>query len=494
MGMRTIVLKLHKPSKAKQQIINDALLGYNKAFEFLINKAGNCLPELEQRFKVKAGQYNILALSKWIDSNLSQELNKFDVQPFKDSLRLEFAYAMADCLRTGSVCQENVNKEAAFSYFRPIYFCRYDTKRGYCLLYDKEKDRYYVKLYLLNGPNARTAAEANIREGLVHVHKDNKMLERKRRKETHIIVPLSFGKWQERIIKEASKAPECFKTARLLVRDNEYYLAISIEAGESKSISTMAYMGVSRGLKSNLHYTVVNSHGEIIISGEIDTLEKNDDSSGIPLNKLHKAANIITDIAISHKAQIIVQNLSQRGDGLGWSDNDLDQYLPRFKRKDYNRMVSLLEYKLQWKGLPKPIKVSPIGIYYTCCSCGRNSKKNRFNKDLLICSSCGTTMDIDKLGSLNLARKLIDYNTSKIKINIKRVDSGVVFSNKILGLDCFTSYKEDQLLRLKNEIQKIIEDTKLIVKTQDKKAHSARISLIRKLESVENFMDLIEYI
>jgi len=494
MGMKTIVLKLHKPSKAKQQVIDNALLCYNKAFEFLMKEAGSNLIELEQRFKGKSGQYNILALSKWIDSGLSQELNRFDVQPFKDSLKLEFAYAMADCLRNGSVFNGDVST-TAFSNLRPIYFCRYDTKRGYCLLYDGEKDRYYVKLYLLNGANARTATNDIIcREGLVHVHKDNRKLERSKRKETFIIVPLSFGKWQERIIKEAAKNPECFKTARLLVRDDEYYLAISIESGESAPISTMTYMGVCRGLKRDLNYTIVNSHGEVITSGEIDTAEKGNGTNVPMINELYKAANKISDIASFHRAQVIVQNLSQRGDSLGWGENDQEQYLPRYKRKDYNRMVSILGYKLQWRGLPQPIKVSPTGIYYTCWSCGRNSKKNRFNKDMLICSDCGTTMDIDRLGSLNLARKLIDYNTSKIKINIKRVDNGVMFTNKILGLDCFASYKEDQLGKLKNEIDNIIEKTKLIVKISNKKAYTARMSLVRKLESVENFMELIEYI
>ncbi len=488
--MRTIVIKLHKPSKAKQQIIDNALLGYNKAFEFLINKASAKFPELEQRFKGKYGQNNILTLSKWIDSDLSQELNKFNVQPFKDSLRLEFAYAMANCLRCGGVRTRSV-----LSNFLPIYFCRYDTKRGYCLLYDRDKDRYYVKLYLLNCANARTASEKNVyREGLVHVHKENQKLEKSKRKETYIIVPLSFGKWQEKIIKEAAKAPECFKTARLMVKNNEYYIAISIESGNSDTLRTTNFMGVCRGLKSSLNYTVVTNSGKVITSGEINTIVENTDAIELPLNKMHEAANLLTDIASSHNSQVIVQNLSQRGDGLGWSENDQEQYLPLYKRKDYNKLVRLLDYKLEWRGLPQPIKVSPIGTYYTCQSCGRNSRKNRFNKDLLICSSCGTTMDIDKLGSLNLARKLIDYNNSKIKINIKRVENGIFFKNKILGLNYFVSYSENQLGQLKNEIQEIIEETKRIVTAQNKKAFSARISLIKKLESVENFMDLIEYI
>lgn len=493
MGLRTVVLKLNKPSKAKQKIIDEALVNYNRALEFLINKANSDWPELEQRFKGKNGRYNILALSKWIDSGLSLELNRFGVQPFKDSLRLEFAFTMANYLRT-----MGANPGAAFSDLKvsephPVYFCRYDTKRSYCLLYDEEKKRYYAKLYLLNGSNARAAAVGyDERERLVHIHKDRQVLERSRRKEAYIVVPLSFGRWQEKIIKEAAETPECFKTARLLRKNNEYYLALSIELNKSSDVKTAAFMGVCRGLKNELNYTVVNLKGEVLSSGIINTLDKGGNVPGIPLNKMHEAANIIADIAAEHKAQVIVQNLTQRGDGLCWSEDGREQHLPDYKRKDYNRLTGLLDYKLQWKCLPQPVKVSAVGIFYTCCNCGLNSKRNRFNKDLFICTGCGTAMDIDTLGSLNLAGKLIDYKSSKIKVKVSKADNGVLFTNKILGLDCFSGYGENQLERLKSHIQKIIDETK--DDASKRKAHSVKMGIIKKLKSVENFMDLIEYI
>lgn len=527
MGLRTIVLKLHKPSKVKQNIINEAIVNYNRAFEFLINKASSNLLELDQKFRGKGGQYNILALSKWVDSDLSCELNRFDVQPFKDSLKLEFAYTMANYLRTkgsnlgavfpslkvygdkgeidnsnDSLNSDNIEK------LHSIYFCRYDTKRSFCLLYDEEKGRYYAKLYLLNASNARTqAVECGKRERLMHIHKDRQVLERSRRKEAYIVVPLSFGKWQEKIIKEASEIPECFKTARLLRKNNEYYLAISLELKESSDTKTSAFMGVCRGLTNELSYTVVNLKGEVLASGMINTLDRNSNVSKIPLNKMYEAANLIADLACIHKAQVIVQNLTQSGDGLSWSEDGQAgrfasatllayatqaQYIPEYKRKEYNRLTGLLDYKLEWKGLPKPVKVSSVGVFYTCCNCGLNSKRNRFNKDFFICIGCGTAMDIDMLGSLNLARKLIDYNFSKIKIKVSKADNGIVFTNKILGLDCFSSYGENQSERLKSDIQKIIYST--TDETSNRKANAVKMSLMKKLKSVDNFMDLIEYI
>lgn len=505
MALRTIVLKLHKPSKVKQEIINEAIVNYNKALEFLINKASSNLLDLEQKYRKKDGQYNILSLSKWVDSDLSRELNRFNVQPFKDSLRLEFAYTMSNHLRTNGTNSkvllpslkvfENIGESSNrkdclnsdnIEKLHSIYFCRYDTKRSYCLLYDEEKGRYYVKLYLLNGSNARAqTVEYDKSERLMHIHKDRYMLERSRRKEVYIIVPLSFGKWQEKIIKEAAENPECFKTARLFRKNNEYYLAINMELNMSSDIKTSAFMGVCRGLQNELSYTVVNLKGEVLSSGMINTLDRNSNSSKIPLNKIYEAANIIADLAYINSAQVIVQNLNKNGDAQA-------QYLPKYKRWEYNRLTSLLDYKLEWKGLPKPIKVSSVGVFYTCSNCGLNSKSNRFNKDFFICTGCGAAMDIDVLGSLNLARKLIDYDASKVKIKVSKADDGIVFTNKILGLNCFSSYGENQSERLKNDIQKIINSEEN--EASNSKYDAIKLSLVRKLKNVENFMDFIEYI
>jgi putative transposase len=212
----------------KQKIIDKALLDYNTAVRFLIGKAYSGLPELKEKYKDKNGRYNVLALSKWVDSDLSRELNKFDVQPFKDSLKIEFGVMAGSCLKLGnkdleavfrgcldmdkevvtstSASEQNSMHVKGFGKLRPIYFCRYDTKRSYCLLYNKQKDRFYAKIYLLNGANARRIPDNSWRrERLVHIHRDKSVLERTGRREAFIVVPLTFGKWQEKILKEAAE-------------------------------------------------------------------------------------------------------------------------------------------------------------------------------------------------------------------------------------------------------------------------------------------------
>lgn len=507
MSLRTVTLKLHKPSKAKQEIMNKALLNYNKALRFLINKAYANLPELEEKFSGKDGRQNVLALSKWIDGDLSLELNKFGVQPFKDSLKLEFGAAMANYFRLGNTKDGKNGRDggetglnpdlnpSGFEKLRSVYFCRYDTKRSYCLLYDRGRDRYYAKLYLLNSADAREAPGCSRRSGeLVHIHKNSGMVGKSGRKETYIIVPLSFGSWQEKVLKEAAQAPERLKTARLFKKNDEYYLSVSIAMGGEEIIKTAAFMGVSRGLKNKLNYTVLSHKGEILSRGPVSRPDKYRSPSGIPANELHEAANFIAGTAARYKAQVIVQNLTKKGDKLSWTENGQEQYHPAYKRSDYNRLARLLEYKLPWKSLPQPIKVSSVDIFYSCRNCGTNTKKNRFSKGLFICTVCGTAMDIDELGSLNLAGKLISYSSSRVKIKITKAGEGVFFTNEILGLDCFINYGENQLERLKKEIRETIDGAKSPMGMSGEKAHSGRTSLIKKLERAGDFMELLEYI
>lgn len=516
MGLRTIILKLHKPGKSKQMLLDKAITNYNIAFSFLLRKAYENLEEIQSRLSGNSSRFTTFALSKWIDKKTLKELNEYDVQPFKDSLKLDFGMTLASYLRLKEVEPEvgfpsmgDITAHIGSTGLRPIYFCRYDTMRCYCLLYDRKKDRYYVKLYLANNRNAKTVPDRSERCGrLVYIHKEGGIMENGRRKESFIIVPLSFGKWQEKVLKEALERPECLRTAKLYKKGGAYYLAVSIDTGDAASIKTINYMGISRGLKNKLNYTVVDQKGELLSQGTIADGNRKPEAvmqqykKGLPLNDLHVDANLITDIAVASKAQVIVQNLREKGDGITWGIRDKDELQaeykqeirPEYRMRDYNRLTGLLDYKLPGQGLPPPVKVSSVDIFATCCSCGRNSKSNRSMKDLFICVACGATMEIEKLGSLNLAKKLIHYNSSRIKIKVTRIHEGIWFTNKLLGLDLFSSYQEDQREMLKNEISGIIENIQEATKSSNRRTKTAKMSMVKKLSGAIDFMDVLEYI
>lgn len=489
MGLKTIVLKLHKPSKAKQRIIDEALFNYNEALRSLLSQAYPKLTEISRELKQTGRKNSALTLSKLIDSEMSSKLNKFGVQPFKDSLKADFGNIMANYIRNPV---NKVGKKDGELY--PIYFCRYDVKRSYCLLYDRVKDRFYVKLYLLNRANARAACNSSDNnEKLEFIYKKPGIQKRTGKKETFIILPLSFGKWQEKILKEAAVDPECFRTARLFKKNGEYYLAISIETEGSEIIETETFMGVSRGLKSKLSYTIVDQEGRILNCGVAGAVTGSKASGGVKLNELHSAANTVRDIAEDYKAQVVLFNFTGKDDRLAWRNMDGECCLPVLSQREYNIFSRLLEYKLDWACLPRPIKVSPAGSSFTCPVCGLNSKKNRFDMYHFICINCGTAMDIDVLTSLNLARRLINYGNSKIKIDITKLDNGILFTNELLGLRCMSLNNEDHLANLRNSIREIIRNAEKAYSSSEIGVNSARISLIKKLESSEDFIDILKF-
>lgn len=383
MGLRTIHLKLHKPSKLKREIIQKAFENYNNAFNYLLKTAFDNIDEIESNYKSPKGTYSTLSLSKWIDSKRSKELNKFDVQPFKDSLKFDFGMTMASYF-----AQKQTNPDMVFPNFkqdntqgneklRPIYFCRYDTKRSFCLLYDPDDNKYFAKLFLMNVKNAKVRnISANKRE-LIYISKKPEPAKSLKR-ETFIVVPLSFGKWQENMLRQAVEKPEILRTARLLCRNNEYFLSMSINLPEEQEVKTTTFMGVSRGIKNDINYTIVDEKGNSIIKGSLQNCRESKDRKQI----ICKMANAIADIALKNKSMVILQNLVGKGDKLSWSEGGT-VHKPVYGCKMYNDLVRVLEYKLPQKGLPIPAKVSSVDIFHTCCVCGSNTRKTGFQKTCL---------------------------------------------------------------------------------------------------------------
>lgn len=500
MGLRTITLKLYKPGKGKREILDRALENYNKAFEFLLKRAYEEIDDISGKYKADLGNYNVShynarAVSKWVGEDLCRELNQFDVQPFKDSLKFELGMTLASYLELREV-MENVGFPD-FRKMRPVYFCRYDIKRSYSLLYDAENGKYYVKLYLLNARGARAMeSQDRVQSKLRYIFRDSRLFEGYPKRATYIILPLSFGKYQESFLKDALKNPDSLRTAKLLKKGGEYYLAVSIETGKNEGIKTGTYMGVARGLGGQLSYTILEKDGKVKAAGAID-FQTAGGGRHVLLNELHRIANDIVVLAQRNQSQVIVQNLSQKGDNLSWTGFDNKVIRPLLNSGAYIKLSRLLEYKLPEKGLPEPVQVSPAGIFHTCSACGYNSRSNRLNKGLFLCTRCGSTMDIEKLGSLNLAGRLIAYSSSKIKVRVQKTSEGVWFKNKLLGLELLVPNNVDHFLRLKSEINTILDNMKKSLtdaNSYKSRSNVKKAGIIRKLESSEDFMDLIELV
>lgn len=530
MAMRTITMKLHKPSSIKRKIIDEAITNYNHAYRYLLHKAYDELYDIREKYRDGSGKYRALNITRWIDKGIGKELNKFGIEPFKDSLKLDFGMTLAGYLNLeksrrqvsyphleeflhngnyrspagvssvmyshdGGSKKKNAGIPAKYSPLRPLSFCRYSVNRDFCLLYDNENKKYYVKLYLMNNKNVnKKVMSVSGERKLAYIHESAKMLEESSRKVRFILVPLSFGKWQEEYLKMGIENPRVFKTARLVKRGKDYFLSVNMEIGEPERITTASYMGVSRGLKNPLNFTIIDEKGSVSSSGIIGLPEiKKNVKNSLPLGSLHKIANSIVEEAVKNKARVIVQQLVDRGDRLLWEGDDGRKYIPVLGCHDYNLIVKLLEYKLTSKGLPVPVKVSSTGIFFICPQCGMNAKRNRFSRDMFICTACGKTAEIENLGSLNLARRLMDNRKKTIRITVERTSAGLKFINKDLGLDCSICLQQDIPGILASEIEKVIKDFYMNISVESKSdGFNKKYSLVKRLEQCDDIMELVQ--
>lgn len=515
MAMRTIILKLHKPSSIKRKIIEEALIDYNAAYRYLLLKAYHEIDDIRENCKGTAGKYGALNIARWIDKDTRKELSKYGIEPFKDSLELDFGMTLAGYLnleRKQSLinyplfkefskekgCSEDsaeyVRNSENSLMLRPLYFCRYSINRDFCLLYDNENERYYAKLYLMNNKNMnkRSMMPSDERR-TVYIHKSGKDLELSSRKVRFIIVPLSFGKWQEEYLKMGLVNPGIFKTARLVKKGTDYYLSVNLDIEVPAKIETTSFMGVGRGLKNSINYSISDAKGEASKTGFIEMPEvKKNVKNSFSHGELHKIANFIVDEAERNKAWVIVEQLVNKGDRLQWVDEKGKLYAPVLGCHDYNLIVKLLEYKLPAKGLPEPVKVSATEIFSTCPQCGMNTKRNRTSHDMFICTACGKISDIENLGSLNLSRRLIDNGNKAIKIKAERTPSGVKLINSDLGLECVISSPQEINGMLAAEINRTVKEFYDNIQIEStSKNFNKKYSLIKRLQQCEDVLEMV---
>lgn len=486
-AMKTIELKLFKPSLLKREIIEEALENYTRAYEYLMDKASKEIDFIDENYKDYSGNYRANNITKWIGKDTLKELNIFNVEPFKDSLKLDFSFTVA-----GFLSLKSKNSGVSFpssngSNIRPIFFCRYSKVRNYSLLYDAEKDRYYAKIYLMNVRNEkRIKTEKAYNNELKYLDKNKEVYKEATVKKTYVIFPLAFGKWQEKYLKDAIYNPEILKTARLIKRKKEYFLSINI-VKNIDMVETVNYMGISRGNENAINYAVVDHKSSLICEGYEDI------QGSITEDMLNKVANTLVKIALKNKCQVIMEKLIDKGDNLTFQNKQGKNFIPKINCSDYNKLYNIINYKLISSGLRKVIRVSGVGIFYTCPYCHNKSKSNRFSMEIMLCTSCGRTINIDKAGSLNLARRLLQYKNDKINILVESTESGIRFINKDLRLEYYPSNPFDCYNEFMKVLDALIEKFYININLEkESKSYKRKLSIIKKLEANKNNFQLID--
>lgn len=459
----TVQLKLKRPSRTKRELIDNAMLRYTQALQYLINNSN-----LESLAQLSKGVGSVRRIASRFDKQLLHEINRFFVQPFKDSLKLDAASYIVSALnrsrnsdKSSSICLDDKMLNSEFDSLitkydndelgkrslskqltslypkymaqRGIYFGRYAKNRDYCLL--QGSSGLFAKLYLLNVQDkARRGGLVRKEAGLHYLTDDESPLEQDNRRERYIVVPLEYGEYQKKILMYGIEDKSRFKTARLVKRNNDYYLCVGIECPSPKEREHKSFMGICRSVSDSVSYCITDTQGNPLAYDKVYLPDS---------NPLHTVAKKLSVIADNYCAQVITYRLGTKSDSLADANAT-----PSLSTSEFNKLTDLLSYKLRMTGLPAPTIVSPRSIFYTCPRCGQFSNSSRFCDKVFMCIYCGYAENIERLGSFNLANMLIDYRQRKVAFHSRQQPGKMLsFSNELLGINFQTEFDDKSVER-----------------------------------------------
>lgn len=503
MIFKTVTLQIYRPSRIKRELLDTAMTNYTKALNWLLAQYKDEI----MRFAESKKSVNSTELLKLPEKSALKQLNDFNVQPFKDSIKKEFASiasAYIAQVRRGNAgypvitisneeFEEKIrclienytfgnisNKQfikaenaliSRLNRLHMIYFGRYSQNRDYCLLYDQNKQHYFVKVYLLNQSNKLKITKKNESSAdLRYIAPGLPAVEPAKSYARYIILPLAFGKSQKKQLERALIKPSILHTARIVKKDNKYYLLLNIESEQKQKIKAETTMGIARSA-NGLHYTIPGK-----TSGTIEA------RSSENLNLYSISAKILR-YAVEYSSQVILEA------GGGKSDRVMQsKRLAPFSVTDYSRLSAILAYKLPEAGLPTPIEVSANGLYDTCPRCGCKTRKNRIDDEIFACIDCGYAAPIEDIGSLGLALRLNKYKKDRIPIYVEKREGSVRYYNHNLNFEIYLSESNSDLSELYYELALLARSTEHFF------VNPKNFSLLKKLRDAENISDVIRFV
>jgi len=227
------------------------------------------------------------------------------------------------------------------------------------------------------------------------------------------IIPIRIGEYQKvrmnRIVKQTD----------LILRNNIFYLAVTVDAPEASPDDPIGSLGVDLGI-INL---AVDSDGKVYSGKEIDKVREKTDalksalqSKGTKSAKRHlkklsgkeskfrRTTNHVISKRIVAKAkdtrrQIALEDLK----GIGDSTVRKCQRR-RHKSWAFYQLRQFITYKAKIVGVIVQ-RVNPRNTSRTCPKCGFVSKANRKSQSVFSCQQCGFASNADFVGAMNIALK-----------------------------------------------------------------------------------------
>jgi len=228
--------------------------------------------------------------------------------------------------------------------------------------------------------------------------------------------PLELGDRQFKLIKEAERIGE----AKLVKRDGEWYLFISVEVKEPEQIKSNSVLGVDLGLRNSAVMTASRpkfiEHRRLLYKvacywKQIDRLKSklpNGQRSSKRIRRIWQKIDRINNFIAHDTSAKIVRLAVQKRCAIALEELDFQtnngcsgEWSRRLSNWVRGKTIKYIEYKAKLNGVAI-IKVNPAYSSKTCHFCGGTGERfsSRFK-----CRVCGREYDADYNASVNIARR-----------------------------------------------------------------------------------------
>lgn len=309
----------------------------------------------------------------------------------------------------------------------PVYYSR---SRDFAILHDLGYNRFFLWLKLL-AEDSGLAEKVHTKYGnLVDIRTgEQKIYEGK----ISLLFPIELGRkngiwgWQyEKFIKPIWTGEAFIKSGRLCRRNGEYFFHVSVGFEAPAVYEPETYLGIDRGVLHSLAYGLVDKQGRIIEMGHSNDpfreiriragkRVQHRQKRGLKITKedykqreldgiLHRLVNEVIQIALEHKAMIVLEDLNLKTRG-------------RFYRSAYEKMFKFLEYKCKMQGVPiyqrknQQGKLKPgVWAAYSsqlCIYCAYLNRGRKRDGSPFECPGCGSIYHSDEGAGVNIARRAL---------------------------------------------------------------------------------------
>ena len=221
--------------------------------------------------------------------------------------------------------------------------------------------------------------------------------------------------------------------ADLIYKHGKFFLHVVIEVPDGTPIDPKGVLGIDKGIVN----IVATSDGDTFSGQQVDAvreryskLRQSLQKAGTKSAKRHlkkvssKQSRFQKDLNHCISKQIVSKAKdTQRAIALeDLSGIRLRQTVRRADRQRFGnwafyQLDNFIEYKAKLAGV-LVVKVDPRNTSRTCSVCGFVSKSNRKSQAVFSCISCGTTMNADFNGAVNIAFKAIVNQPIAVHANI----------------------------------------------------------------------------